>query len=1485
MFSPEPAVIGGNQRASTRNPRRRQRLDSDSYRQDQAPRRKRSRLSSDTFLPPTSQGDLHHADTNGHADPGMNGGSKLLQLHGVPVREKQSYKGGRAHKGDDVSVLLKTKNYTVTSFPNVPSPLQGTDYRYSLLPATRHALAVTRSHAYMWDYTTTHGASKPRVLDFPSTIRSTEPLPNGTLLASGSASDVGLLVVTAAGRITFWEDVDAPEDFSLFEQKRYTADGSIGGMLSSEKVSSIVSAEHAGFILVFSTGRLAHLTLHDSQGKPHINTQYLRNQAAGERNGFFGGLKMVFGASSWRGNLAAVKTRRSTARSNMDVIAATTQGEFYVWEVDWSGQQEYKGAISAGTVIETALSMGGSTGTRTDKSIRVVDFVLRNDITQNSQDPSNTGMMRGLNIVALVEESGMAGVSTYTIVELSLASSAARVGRLISCEFPMKTHDQTDPQVGPKLCLPQPGHTAIITFSFAIVLVSIKAQKVTPESQLLTEARAQYSQYQDIIHVIKNEKARIMGCCEEPTTGKNQEAELAIFARDAGLLRLSIPEDGPGQPLDKASNSLKSKIEQAVFYGGVRGTLIDFNEIFEADFTSEQIRRATMNVSRGIVKSRLELLQTKPSMLEQLHERGRLLRNLALYLRKVFPSLPRNLKWILLWDAEKIECARVVWSLFEARYAEKGPGYRTNLEKAVACVDNVGGVALDLKRGETDELRSWFTRDSDHFEYIIRCALEAIRQGHYRKDADILSDLGMTLEANKLATSTLNTAYQFRFASLRDYGLEHDTIKLDADPAHFSGIPEIWTSREDVMYPIREMVRHSFQVLDDLDKVLENSSATDEMASAAVLSEAAAVAGSIPELIRVIRTASREHVRWLDAQEAQGAQDDGGPRGVARDALQSSVVWQMEQISRLPQVELWDDAIKLAEEMGDMGFLVEIITNESDEHAHTLTMSSKEREKLTDPVGELRNHNNRMRVLVEYIARYFQEFGWKWANPYYHSVMRRGTLSGFLSEARANEEFATRFLRENIRSYGKLGWINEVTRKGENKTAGTTGTKDFSCAGDMLTNWVRLTEKNVWSAKVEANMAKLAYMAEWNMNPGSAMYSNQSAVEDPQLQQVPSKFQIADSESKLLDIQERIFAHVAPLLEKALDMTAKMQLVVEEFASRVIKFDRKGHARMLHKCLEKLVRLERLLPDELVELLTLMDQRKCEDEESDISGQECGLALEVLKLMGLQDDEELERAWSKLIWKRALVRDDWKTVNATKGKSDAEINQELRMTETYGAFKSLRRLEHSSTLQLDCAEDCIGADVDPEKTEYDLIEKDLVEILLKDNAADDEVLNNSLEHHRLGYWFDRSKALEAKSADTGGASEENGGSHEDIEEGLRLLKESDEDFFNDRKKVNGHARTNGEDGEINGAEEDYEDEMDQETEEDMVTDIPFNGHPTNRKGAPVGQLDNATIDSTGDYADEDGESRYADGEDNADDGEGYEEDTRYSEAMDVDVEG
>lgn len=103
MFSPD-STLNSLHGSVSRNPRRRQRKDSDSVRQQ--PHRKRSKLSDDTFLSPSgAKLNGNGALLNGHASR-QDGETTFVSMD-MPVREKKT-SAKRSQRDDGSTYLVST---------------------------------------------------------------------------------------------------------------------------------------------------------------------------------------------------------------------------------------------------------------------------------------------------------------------------------------------------------------------------------------------------------------------------------------------------------------------------------------------------------------------------------------------------------------------------------------------------------------------------------------------------------------------------------------------------------------------------------------------------------------------------------------------------------------------------------------------------------------------------------------------------------------------------------------------------------------------------------------------------------------------------------------------------------------------------------------------------------------------------------------------------------------------------------------------------------------------------------------------------------------------------------------------------------------------------------------------------------------------------------------------------------------------------------
>ena len=249
-LTPEPGTERIT-RSSVRNPRRRPRQsDADSVKS--APKRKRNKISEDTFVPPRLDeeevnGTIEVASPNGSIQPvsprrgrgrpRKNSSNTMAMEVVIPVREKKN-SVKRPTRGDGATVLAQFPRYSVKLLPSTPKELrrEGIEWR-GALGAGHHALAITRKSAYIWDYTAHTTVSSPRIFDVPFAVRDTDPPLFGALVATGTGTDFGLLVISATtGEVFFYESIERAASLGLFQDRKAGVVGSVGPFYSGESV-------------------------------------------------------------------------------------------------------------------------------------------------------------------------------------------------------------------------------------------------------------------------------------------------------------------------------------------------------------------------------------------------------------------------------------------------------------------------------------------------------------------------------------------------------------------------------------------------------------------------------------------------------------------------------------------------------------------------------------------------------------------------------------------------------------------------------------------------------------------------------------------------------------------------------------------------------------------------------------------------------------------------------------------------------------------------------------------------------------------------------------------------------------------------------------------------------------------------------------------------------------------------------------------------
>lgn len=196
-------------------------------------------------------------------------------------------------------------------------------------------------------------------------------------------------------------------------------------------------------------------------------------------------------------------------------------------------------------------------------------------------------------------------------------------------------------------------------------------------------------------------------------------------------------------------------------------------------------------------------------------------------------------------------------------------------------------------------------------------------------------------------------------------------------------------------------------------------------------------------------------------------------------------------------------------------------------------------------------------------------------------------------------------------------------------------------------------ERNVWCKKVELSLAKLSLLA--------AKEAKQN-VEDASYGEETQKDAIV-----LVNIQDKLYAHIKPALYDAMDQAAEVQLAMEAYGRKQME-KLPALQQLLERGMEKLVAHIAMDPDQLIDVLTLMNQRKCDLKTNDITGQELLLALRVVKHAKFDKDAARAELLLRIIWRRCFIRDDWGKLNNTGNKSDQTTLDRIEATALYKTF-------------------------------------------------------------------------------------------------------------------------------------------------------------------------------------------------------------------------
>jgi nuclear pore complex protein Nup133 len=1107
-------------------------------------------------------------------------------------------------------------------------------------------------------------------LPYPSRHVS-DPLPLGALVAPSAASeDPGLLVVMpTTGKISYWESISSAATLDFLRQQRNGVEDAVPGMSSGEHVLQLVNAETAGFILALSSGRLAYLNVRDSHGKPAITVQYLRGGLGPNPTGFFGSIRHALKVSVGRGDIAAVRARPPTRVGERTIALATCKGKVKVWRIHRGGNHEALVDVDVREDILHAIrQIDPSVDAALSETLEVFDLTfLPAGVDERYRDMSRLSNLDGNEnthqVVLLVSITGKRS-QPYFLVELVASPQGSWVGMtrpITSYSRPVNASALARPRV----YLPSPALMAYVVFDRAVVVASIAQPPDTPDSQLRQDSHVLPAAFEDVID-LRSDVLEIVGSGVEELPTPSQELEISkqhrqktknpavvLVVRGVGLIRVAVTDIerfGSERPPELTA---KSKLEQAVFFGIKDDNPVVFEAGGMQQFSSKEIGKAAVQLSNEILSSRTNFIPNVPASLEHnLRTRCNYLDRLMSHLKALKVDLDRNVRWTLLWNAEKMAAAVDLWLLHEQFLESRGDAQdgekKSLVSEVVEYIHEDDKKNPDRKIGEVDAVRHFFINDVWRLEIFVPWAYEVIK---YIYKQHLLNESGITRllqEATEMNIRALRGAWDYRTKKASFYGLDPNDLEWGVLKFGYEGLAEPWTSTFFVTNNAKRLAELCAQWLDRYYP--PNTTENPEIDAGLIES----IRANIPTLTDCYLVALQEHSRWAETRSDPKELEFG-----ARCA-KSYEEDRYHKVCRLKDYGLWDEALEVAARHKSTRAMAEIMVEE----VRTRRKESTSRDVGGVKAAEMRRLANERE---QQIGEWFHQFDDGFAFAVFDILLRDEGIKAVLDfSADKDGKYITKYLRSRP-DLAKISWIHDVAREEDVAHAADTllslGLSEQEKEGLSTDARVDETmadipaEQQVWNKKIELSLAALALRVE--KTPWGKGRDRQGSVDDPSVS-LGAKLSRAFDALTLVDFQRRLYDAIFPGIRSALDETAEIALAVDTH-----KLGKKT-APQFEEGMKRLIRHEALDAAGLIDMLTLGNYERLP------VGTLFAMALIVVEKTFMN---ERRREMLQMVWRRCYTRNDWKQVNdGQAAQQDTELTEALLDTAAYATVWTLRKL-------------------------------------------------------------------------------------------------------------------------------------------------------------------------------------------------------------------
>ena len=867
-----------------------------------------------------------------------------------------------------------------------------------------------------------------------------------------------------------------------------------------------------------------------------------------------------------------------------EVIVCTARGSFSRWHVNRTGGSANTTEADVREEILSALNKEKSLQGKNKDQFQVIDFQVAGYIPSDVPNQDDTVKLQVLTAIVSY------GRASYALVTLSIAANgAASVEDVHVIKSYATRFEEKSP---PRLYVPSPKKTAFVVFTRAVVVIS----KLHRDANDMDDDEEEAT-FEDVVDFRGDLGIEIVGSGQENIEdevsgsftidqGHNKRVKnpgVVLMAKGAGVLRVEA-FDIHGTRKAPAPVTIKSKLEQAVFYGTKSDNPLNFKGREEVKFPLEELETAALQLSKDILTSSSQYFPAMlPSLVHHLELRATHLRTLITHLQTgAFGQVSKGVLWQLLQDAEKCEAARAVWEVRNERLSEEdGDGI---LESVI-----IDKLMKDTQTADT--VRTWFQHHILDIGLLLAHAKVVIASRPNKGKREQLAFAISDAEANDFVIKALEKAWLFRVNNAKLYGLggKHG-VDVNGLLMESRGFVAPWTSELDLLHSLADQFKVSEFALHPLLAPTEDPKRNDI---------AEKIKNQLVHIAEVCCRSFEERADWATQQGSTYAEE-------AFNVRERYDEYRSKWIKPLVEYDKMDHAFRIAEDYSDYQTLVEICSEELARVDFALAEAKIPVQPDVETIQDLEELRNETQTRIE---RYFARFGEPFAKCLYTHLVETGKLHTLVTGYEQwREKYLTEFLRSN-RQYAKLSWMHDISL-GDYQNAATT----------LLS--VGNAESMLSYQRIELSISKLALVAALQ----------KSGVPEADILEEVEAY---DAKLAMVDIQEELTAFIQQNIGGTIDADASVDVAVEEFNARI-----RGNPTLeaiMRTRLRVLMNKRVLGAEELVEVFTLI-----ESDDTDVMDGETGYwALKCIAQAGLPRSRA--EALQRMVWRRVYLADEYDT--------------------------------------------------------------------------------------------------------------------------------------------------------------------------------------------------------------------------------------------------